>query len=122
MSVRSDLAAALADVLPNNYRVVPYAKSLDRVEKGKPVVMVYRSVVEPASTFGHLTNEMAVWVIHPELNPGAVDDVLDDSLDVVLAALDLTRLTTWSRAERDRFDDAFPAYRVTCETTSTKEI
>lgn len=123
MTVRSDLAAALADVLPDNYRLVPYAKSLDRVDKGRPVVMVYRASVAPSPTaFQALDNEMIVWIIHPELNPGEVDDALDDSLDVVLAALDLTRLTTWSRAERTAFDETFPGYRVTCQTTSSKEL
>lgn len=125
MTVRSDLAAALKDELPNVYRIIPYAKNLDRIDKGRPIVMLYRESVEPSATLPahHLTNTITVWILHPEVKPGDVDDALDNSLDIVIAALDATRLTTWSRAERGLWgDDEYNGFKITCETHSEKEI
>lgn len=121
-TVRAMVAADLERILPDNYRVIPYAKSVDRVEKGKPVLVLYRESVEQGATHSGLINQLTLWVLHPELAPGAVDDALDDSLDIVIAAIDESTLTVWTRAERGTFDDTYPSFKVTLETYSQKEL
>lgn len=123
MSVRAQLAAHLDEHLPDLFRVIPYAKGLDRIEARKVVVMVYRESVAPSPRFDQIVNIMRVWILDPRVKPGDVDDSLDDSLDIVLAALDATRLTAWTNAERGVWgDDEFAGYSITCETTTSKEL
>lgn len=122
MSVRAALAAHLDEHLPSLFRVIPYATSLDRIEAKRVVVMVYRETVAQAPQFDRLVNTMRVWVLDPRVKPGEVDDSLDDSLDVVLAALDASALTTWTEATRGVWgDEQFHGYSITCEVHTSKE-
>lgn len=123
MTVRAQLAAHLDEHLPSLFRVIPYAKGLDRIEAKSVVVMVYRERVNPAPQFDRLVNTLRVWILDPRVKPGQVDDSLDDSLDIVLAALDASQLTTWTDAERGLWgDDEYAGYSITCETTTSKEL
>lgn len=119
MSARTDLVEAL--VLPKEYRVIGYQTSLDRIEVGAVVVMVYRDSVRPATQHQATTSEMSVWAITPRLNPGTADDDLDDALDVVIAALDAIPGVLWTDAERGVWADVYHGYKITLTLTTSKE-
>jgi hypothetical protein len=117
------VADALAAALPDA-RVLPYAKGLDNLAVGQPVVMVYRASVVPSIVQGTRTDEIAVWVVVPNADPAKTDDLLDDLLDDVLAVLELKPnlpSLSWSEATRDVLFDTWPAYRVTATILTAKE-
>jgi hypothetical protein len=56
-------------------------------------------------------------------DPGGADDALDDLLVLLLAALDTVPLLEWPEAERGVYgDQEYPAYLVTINVNTTKEV
>ena len=124
MTVRQTLADALAPHLPNHWRVLPWADSLDRIDTHRPVLMLYRERVTPSDvgTFTHLDNHMALWLLSPHVRPGTVDDDLDDNLDTLISALDQITWARWSEAERGTWgDEQYAGYKVAATITTSKE-
>lgn len=118
MNSRIELATALEAQLPKRYRVIPKPKDLDKLEATRPVVMVIRTDMRPATNAGTYVSEFSIWVIEPKtIDP---EDDLDDALDAVLLALDMYAYVTWSRAERSTYLD-HPAYRIEA-TVLTKKV
>lgn len=123
MSVRSQVAAALKAVLPSNYKFVQVPRSLDGLEPGRPVVMVYRDRLEKApNAQGVYFSTVSVWVITPYIDEDRAEDALDTTLDDVIVALDSIEWLNWKTAERSTFGDAqAPAYRVELQVATNKE-
>lgn len=119
---RQELAAALTVHLPTNYRVIDHQDSIDRVDVGRPVVMVFHHTIRPRSGYDVRAVELDVLVVVPELSPGKADDAVDDALDVLLDAIRKTDQVVWESAERIAFGDAqYPAYRVTVTAVATTQ-
>lgn len=123
MTVRSDLATDLKALLPTNYKFVQVPRSLDNIEAGRPVVMIYRDRLEKApNAQGVYFSTISVWIITPHVDEDRAEDALDASLDVVIAALDAVSYVNWKSAERSTFGDAqAPAYRVELQVATNKE-
>lgn len=123
MTVRSELATALKAVLPTNYKFVQVPRSLDNIEPGRPVVMIYRDRVEKApNAQGVYFSTLSLWIVTPHVDEDRAEDNLDATLDVVIAALDGVSWVNWKTAERSTFGDAqAPAYRVELQVATNKE-
>ena len=113
MSTRSEIADALATAVPEA-RVIGYAKSIDNMPVGQPVIMLYRESVVPSPHQGLRTEALSVWVAVNVTDPEKADDVLDPFLDRVLEVLDgrAFKALTWTTADREALADAWPAYKV----------
>lgn len=123
MSVRTQLADALRGVLPANMKIIDVPRSIDGMETRRPVVLLYRERMTKApNAIGDYFNEIALWVISPNIDPKRGEELLDDSLDDVIVALDSINWVNWSLAERSVFGDAqAPAYKITVTLVSNKE-
>lgn len=109
MNAREYVAAVLA---PLEWRTVAVPADLDAVTG--PTLVVFREKVEPSTAaLGVRLSTLAVWVLDPRQDPRAGEDLLDASLDAVLAVLDSDPALAWSDAERGTYADKWPAYRVT---------
>lgn len=118
MNSRIELATALEAKLPKRYKLIDHPQQLEKIEAGRPVVMVIRTDIRPAPNAGTYVSEFSLWVIEPKtIKP---EDDLDDALDAVLLALDEYAFVTWSRAERSTYLD-HPAYRIEA-TVLTKKV
>lgn len=120
MRAREQVAAALANGLPTNYRVIDHSDSLDRIEAREVVVMVYQNRLRPHLSSDRRMVDLDVWVLVPHLDPGPADDAADDALDVVTGALDAVPFATWTEAERGVFSESFHGYKITVTATTTK--
>lgn len=122
MSTRSEIADALATAVPEA-RVVPYAKSVDNLPVGQPLIMVYRETVTPSVIQGTRTQALTIWVANNVTDPEKADDVLDPFLDRVLDVLDGPAFAPlqWTTAEREALADAWPAYKITTTIQTKKE-
>ena len=118
MNSRRGLIAALRKALPRKY-IVTDPRTLDALDKGRPVVMVLRTDTAPAGNYaGSYLSTFAIWVICPKQIEAEND--LDDNLDAVILALDQYDFVAWTAAERSTYLDQ-PAYRVTANTLDTKD-
>jgi len=115
MSVRSELAAALQPLLPAAIKIVDVPRSLDGVEAKRPVVLLYReSRAKAPNAIGDYFDTFSLYVIVPGVDVRKVEDVLDNTLDQVIDALDQVKWLNWQTAERSLFGDAqAPAYKIT---------
>ncbi len=115
MSVRSELAAALQPLLPAAIKIVDVPRSLDGVEAKRPVVLLYReSRAKAPNALGDYFDTFSLYVIVPGVDVRKVEDVLDNTLDQVIDALDQVKWLNWQTAERSLFGDAqAPAYKIT---------
>ena len=122
MSARSEIADALASVLPEA-RVIGYAKTIDNMPVGQPVVMVYRENVIPSGIGGTRTETIVVWVATNVTDPEKADDTLDPFLDTVLDVLEGRAFAplVWSEALREALADTYPAYKITTTIQTKKE-
>ena len=122
MSTRSEIADALATAVPEA-RVIGYAKSIDNMPVGQPVIMVYRETVTPSAIQGTRTEAITIWVAHNATDPEKADDLLDPFLDRVLEVLEgrAFKPLSWTTAEREALADAWPAYKITTTIQTTKE-
>lgn len=123
MTVRDDLAAALKNVLPSAIKIIDVPRGIDGIEARRPVVLLYRERMTKApNAIGSYFNEMAVWVISPNVDPRRGETQLDETLDEVIVALDSITWLNWSLAERSVFgDNQAPAYKITVTLIGTKE-
>lgn len=123
MTVRSELATALKAVLPFDYKFVQVPRSLDNIEPGRPVVMIYRDRLEKApNAQGVYFSTLSLWIVTPHVDETRAEDDLDEILDEVIAALDSVSWVNWKTAERSTFGDAqAPAYRVELQVATNKE-
>lgn len=117
MSVRTDLAAALAAGLPTTtgptgYRVIGYQRAPDRVDQR--TVMVWQDTITPHGIGSDLLIvSLTVWVLTPRLDPETADDDLDAALLDVLAVLHPLDAFTWGPAERGVFAETAHGYKLT---------
>ncbi|MBU4334960.1 MAG: hypothetical protein KJ548_00155 [Actinobacteria bacterium] len=97
---RKRLVDELSAALPSTYTVMGYPTGLDRVTG--PTVCVWQETVTKTDQFGppRLRVDLAVWVLTGQEDPGKADDVLDDALTQVLAALQPLGWIDWTSAER----------------------
>lgn len=123
MSIRSELIAALKPLLPARIKFVDVPRSLDGIETGRPVVLVYRERIAKApNAQGSYFNTFALWVISPNIDPKRAEDQLDTMLDEVITALDGVAWLNWINADRSVFgDNQAPAYRVELQVISQKD-
>jgi len=122
VSTRAEIADALATAIPEA-RVIGYAKSLDNMPVGQPVVMVYRESVTPSPIQGTRTEALTVWVAVNVTDPEKADDVLDPFLDRVLEVLEgrAFKPLAWVTADREALADAWPAYKIQTTIQTRKD-
>lgn len=112
MSVRTDLATALATALGDDYRVVGWQHGIDRVPKR--TVMVWVDALTPVGiSSDNLKVDLALWVLTPSEDTPTADDDLDDALLDVIEALRPLTAFTWTRAQRGVYEDRFHGYQLT---------
>lgn len=121
MSVRSEVADELRDVVPSAWDVQDYYDVPDELDAGRPRIMLHTARVQPGGSLGLRRHELVVWLLDPMTEPGAVDDALDANLSILLDALDAHPLLAWTEAERGTLDESFPGYRITLTLQHTKE-
>lgn len=123
MSLRSELIAALKPLLPAKTKLVDIPRSIDGLESGRPVIMVYReNVTKAPNGIGTYFNSFALWIVNPGADPSRAEDALDVLLDQVIEALDTLKWLNWTNAERSVFgDNQAPAYKITLQLVSEKD-
>lgn len=123
MTIRADLADALKPLLPASIKIIRVPRGLDGIETKRPVLMLYRELVEKApNAQGTYIHTFALWIVSPNVDPSRAEDQLDDTLDTVITALDDILWCNWTNAERSTFgDNQAPAYKINLTLLSTKE-
>lgn len=121
MSIRAEIATALAEAIPSA-RVLPYAKNLEGLTIGQPVLMVYVESATPGIVRGTRTNNVAVWVVGTRTDPTRTDDELEALLDAALTGLESIKSLIWTTAERQAPDDSVNAYKITATVQSQRSI
>jgi hypothetical protein len=121
-TARDELVEKLAGLedLPENVRVVPYARSMTIAG---PTLMVRVDTVGPADA-GHRFYGWSLIVAVPYTDPtGPADDALDASLEDVLYALEDVDFLRFNTAERATLEDqSYPCYRIDVTTKAKKEV
>lgn len=108
---RRVLADRLTTELGAEYRVVGWAKGMDRLDRR--TVMVWTDTLAPTGIGSdRLDLTLAVWVLTPHTTAELADDDLDEALAEVLAALLTLDVFAWTSATRDVWDDAWHGYRI----------
>lgn len=107
MSIRTELAAALATALPNTWQYIDHA-ALPTISR--TAVMTYLTKIEPNPTPKRVKATCHVLVMIPAQTGG--DGELEDALEQVLDALDGVDFATWDSAEFVTYADTYPAYQV----------
>lgn len=117
MSLRADLAAVLTTELGKGFAVLASKRAIDNT--AKPVVMVHRKAVTPATDRNRLGTDLEVLVLVAEAYGDGAEDAADDALDEVLRVLErIEDPIFWTKAERDNFEGGFVGYAVTLEATT----
>lgn len=81
----------------------------------RPTLLVGMVGIDPATVACPApVRSLSVIAVSPVTSPGAGDDLVDDLVDRVLAALDAVGLS-WSDVRRGTFLDSYPSYSVTVE-------
>lgn len=122
---RHAVAAALTDVLPTTYKVVPDPRSLGELDPSKSCyVQIVRQRIRraPANPLGDYQESFEVWVIEPNVDPANSEDNLDDKLQEVIDAIDSIRWLGWTSAERRIHKSEHHAYMIAVEAFTDKEI
>ncbi|MGG7509434.1 hypothetical protein [Plantibacter sp. YIM 135249] len=126
MNNRKLIAAELHKAgLPKRYKIVDNPRSIDALERGRPVVQLIQTTVSHApNAQGSYLCKFAIWVIEPKLiDP---EDDLDAALAEVITALDQLAFLSWETAERSTYGGGpettgNPAYRIDATVIATKE-
>jgi hypothetical protein len=89
MSVRKELADRLAELLPDEWHVIPYLVEFDKPAPATPaIVTVDRVRIQPTGvTRGRYLNKFEVILHCADTDPRTVDDTIDVQVDVMLEAL-----------------------------------
>lgn len=114
MSIRSDIADAMRELLPETFVAMPYAKALDNTSV--PVIMVHRSKVTRNEAHSYWDHAVTVHVLVPETIGEAAEDAADAALDAALGVLDLLPNLDWTEAERASYAN-FTGYEITLSAT-----
>ena len=122
LTTREQLVAALTPLLPEAWRVVPYSRSLDTLDR--VTVMVHASRIEhaPQAPLSQHVTTLAVSVFDPQSDPERAQGALDDEVGALLFALDELPWVSWSSAEASQLPDGGPlGWDVTLETITKKD-
>lgn len=119
---RAQLAAFLSavDVLPANWRIVPYSRNIDKFEV--PIVMLKQESFErhPTAPRTHLVN-FTLTIVTPHSDTEKAEDDLDDNVTLLLHTFDALGLQ-WKTAQKVLFDDQHLAYDIPVSITSQKDV
>lgn len=119
MSGRTEMAAHLTEVLPDDWRVIDHDTDVT-LSGSAPAVVTYIETVERGVTRGFRKYTVTVLVLVPK-QTGESDD-LEAALEEVLEALDLWDYPAdWTTAERATYLERYPAYKVTTEMHVRRE-
>ena len=114
MSIRSDIADAMRDLLPPEFKALPYVKALDNIST--PVVMVHRSKITRHETSSYFDHAVTVHVLVPETLGEAAEDKADAAVEAALGVLDLLPNLDWAEATRAPYAN-FTGYEITLTAT-----
>ena len=88
-STRQKLTATLTPLLPKAWKIVPYSRNLDTVER--TTVMLHATEIRPApSAAGALETDFVISIVSAKADPTAAQEDLDD--DVIALVLDLSSM------------------------------
>lgn len=110
MSIRSDIADAMRELLPAEFVSMPYVRALDNTSV--PVVMVHRSKITRNESRAYFDHSVTVHVLVPETLGEEAEDAADAALDAALGVLDLLPNLDWTEAERASYAN-FTGYEIT---------
>lgn len=116
---RAQIAAALAASLPDDIKVMPYARNID--PPAQTTVMVRLDRVEPhPAAKGPRRYTFALVILAALTDPsGPADDELDNALEDVLHVIDKAPAYRYEKAERATYANTTPAYEVTIQAAHT---
>lgn len=119
MSARSDLAAAIAPLLPTKPKkwvIIPTERNVDEIKV--PTLMIRQRKFEPAPNYqGSLITTFTLTVLCPVTDPNSYEDELDDEAATVHRILreNLPNLL-WHEATKRVFDSRYFAYDFDVES------
>jgi hypothetical protein len=116
-SVRTQLADALAPLLPAEWRVIPYRADLDGVEGTVVKFRHERQVPAPNAQGSHL-HTIKAHIISPLTDADAAEDDLDELVSEFLHALRLVRGVRWTEATKGAIPEGF-TWEVSLEVTDS---
>lgn len=123
-ATRDALVANLTDLEALNVKVIPYARTLDGLERVTLLVRV-DEVRNSTVARGWRDFDVTLILATPRTDPtGPADDELDGALEDVLDVLDSPDAADigirWSRATRATLDGNFPAYEIASTVTTER--
>lgn len=122
MSARTDLASALAVAFPE-WDVIPSPGLPDSIDG--PTLILYSEKLRPGPALGTRQAELVLWLLTEYTMDNGDDQGVEDELDrtsaLLLAALETSPGLGWTEAERSQLGDIWPGYRVTVTLTYRKD-
>lgn len=121
-TAREELVDALRPLLPKKWKLVPFARNLDRLEH--PTVMVHASRIEkmPAAPQAKHRVTFTVSVFDPQDDPTRAQGALDDEVNALIFALDTIPFVHWESAEAAQLGSDGPlGWDITLDTITKKE-
>nr|WP_274637072.1 hypothetical protein [Microbacterium bovistercoris] len=122
-SVRAQVAAILAPMIPNTWAVKPHTvKQLATL--AQPTVYVEHTTIEPltAAPYGHASNTVTVTALSHRKDYDRAEDALDSDVLLLLAALDANDRIAWTRAEKITVADTYLGWAITLTLITETEV
>lgn len=123
MATRSEVAAALKPLMPDDIVVTAYPRQLDPFDADtRARVIVERRSIGPASTQSSYIERFNLWVVTDLRDEEQNEDELDSATDDVLEAIRGVSWIGWTDdAERTMYDEQKSAYRIPITIKSEQE-
>lgn len=119
MSLRSDLADALAAELPAGYyTVMPYTRALDGASG--PVVMVNRRrIAVVPDRHGAIEHDVELTVLVPETYGAGAEDAADEAIEDVIRVVErISDPVVWTEATRSLYEGNFVGWSLVLTFTT----
>lgn len=120
-TVRSQLVAILKPLLPNRWKIIPYATNIDAPTV--PIVMFQLQQIEPTKEAPRAswTFTFALYLIVGHTDPEKAEDALDGNVETLWKALSGNSHLNPTIAKKVKVQELWLAYEITLEIIGDKE-
>lgn len=118
-NTRRQLGEWLGTALGDTFTIVDHPDKIDDpADRIEALIVIVRQRVIPGPVAGSFQETHQVWLLDPITDRALSEDNLDLNLNRVLAALDPVEWLAFTEADRDTFDETYPAYRISLDIVS----
>lgn len=120
-TVRGWLEEQLVPLLPAKWRVIPYQRMPQTLDRPTVLFKQLSFTPLPEAPAGHLQVEVVITVADPHSDQDRAEDALDDEVLELVFALDSLNNLTWSTAQKVLVNETYLGWDITCSTISAKK-